>query len=237
MANSWDLSIDGTLYVVTIERTPNGKDSVRVNGRIAAKPIDQAEEEQTFSVGGQPYIVRRIGKESFEILEDDWATAPQRAKSTADAALTHASDSPLPMAKQAATTLPLIGWGAVVAMLGLVLLYAARGKSYERVASDRVLEVLENMKSGRNVEMQFAVTIWTKNKRRLDLQEMSWGSDHFDRWRQEKGLYQKAFTKFEIISSEMVKGQSIPTAIVTFKIEGDLYKVRVPKDLPISWEN
>jgi len=57
---------------------------------------------------------------------------------------------------------------------------------------------------------------------------------HRDRWCQKKDLYRKV-GEFETLDAEIVEGEATPTAIVHFKLEGNEYRVRVPKDLPISW--
>ena len=64
---------------------------------------------------------------------------------------------------------------------------------------------------------------------------MNIGSDGFDRWRQKKDLYRQ-IGEYSVIDSKVVEGEKVPTAIVRFTIEGKEYRVRVPKDLPISWD-
>ena len=231
---SWDLFVNGQDYNVSVERMPNGKDAIRVNGRIAAKPMESGEAECAVSVGGIPYTVRRHGEE-FEVFEDPLAKAADRNRSTANAVLAHSPDSPLPMLKSSILKMPAIGWGVVV-VLAAVMIFYAMGPGYEKLAAQRVDQILHDMPSGKSTEMQFSVGLWAKNKRVLDSQEMSWASDHFDRWRQEKDLYNHPFSKYAIVKSELVKEEKVPTAIVTFTIDDKEYKVRVPKDLPISWE-
>jgi len=83
--------------------------------------------------------------------------------------------------------------------------------------------------------MQFSVTLWAKNTRVLEQNEMNIAMDHFDKWRQAKGIYGKAFSSYKIVKSEIVKEEKNPTAIVTFTLEDKEYKVRVPKDEEITW--
>lgn len=237
MLATWDLFVDGTLYTVSVERMPNGKDSIRVNGRIAAQPMGSDDQERELSVGGTPHIVRRAGTDGFQIAVDERADVKRRTQATAKAVLAHAADSPLPMVKsQAPGWLPVAGWAAVVAIVAIVLVYAT-GPSYKKQAATRMQQVLHEMQSGKDAEMQFAVCLWAMNVRVLDLQSMSVASDHFDKWRQAKNLYGRAFTRYKIVSSEEVKDQKVPTAIVTFTIEDEQYKVRVPERREISWEN
>ena len=237
MLGSWNISVDGREHFVFVERGENAKDIVRINGRVAAKPLGPDESERGISVGGVPYILRRTGASSYDLIQDEWASATERSRDTAYAAMAHADETPLPMARSAAARLiPLLGWGAIVAVVAIMMVYAT-GDDYAGLAGTRVKQILGEMQSGEHMKMQFAVTLWAKNRRTLDSQEMSWASDHFDQWRMEKGLYNKAFAKWEVLDSEEVEGADKPTAIVTFKIDDQQYKVRVPKDLPISWEN
>ena len=233
---SWDLFINGADYSVSVERMPNGKDAIRVNGRIAAKPMEPGDAESALSVGGKPYIIRRRGADEFDVIEDKSGMAAERSRSTARAVLAHAGEAPLPMVRKSALKTPAIGWGVAVVMVGILVVYAM-GPGYAKLAASRVDQILHDMMSGRDTEMQFSVTRWAKNKRVLDASEMSWASDHFDKWRHEKDLYGKPFSRYAIVKSELLKEEKTPTAIVTFTIEEKEYKVRVPKDLPISWEN
>ena len=234
MLATWDLFVNGHDYSVTIERLPNGRDAVRINGRIAAKPLDSGDAECCVSVGGVPYTIHRRGKDDFEIVEDPLAQAVQRTRTTAKNVLAHSADSPLPFLKSSVLRGPAIGWALVVVVAGL-LLFWAKGPSYEKLAGERVDKILHDMKSGNDVEMQFSVTLWAKNKRVLEQTEMNIAMNHFDKWRQAKGLYGKPFSTYKIEKSELVKDEKNPTAIVTFTIEGTEYKVRVPKDDEISW--
>ena len=234
MLATWDLFVNGHDYSVTVERLPNGRDAVRINGRIATKPLDPADAECCVSVGGIPYTIHRRGKDDFEIVEDPLAQAVQRTRTTAKHVLAHSADSPLPFLKSSMLRAPAIGWAVVVLVAGL-LLFWAKGPSYEKLAGERVDKILHDMMSGKDVEMQFSVTLWAKNKRVLEQTEMNIAMNHFDKWRQAKGLYGKPFSTYKIVKSELVKDEKNPTAIVTFTIEGTEYKVRVPKDDEISW--
>jgi len=122
-----------------------------------------------------------------------------------------------------------------VVIVAGILIFWAKGPSYEKLASERVDKVLHDMMPGKEIEMQFSVTLWAKNKRVLEQTEMNIAMNHFDRWRQAKGIYGKPFSSYKIVSSELVKEEKNPTAIVTFTIEDKEYKVRVPKDDEISW--
>jgi len=231
---TWDLFVNGHDYSVSVERLPNGRDAIRINGRIAAKPMDPGDAECCVSVGGIPYTIKRRGKDEFAIEEDPLAQAQVRTQATAKALLAHSSDSPLPFLKSSLLRGPVIAWSLVVIVAG-ILIFWAKGPSYEKLASERVDKVLHDMMPGKEMEMQFSVTLWAKNKRVLEQTEMNIAMNHFDRWRQAKGIYGKPFSSYKIVSSELVKEEKNPTAIVTFTIEDKEYKVRVPKDDEISW--
>ena len=72
---TWDLFVNGHDYSVSVERLPNGRDAIRINGRIAAKPMDPGDAECCVSVGGIPYTIKRRGKDEFAIEEDPLAQA------------------------------------------------------------------------------------------------------------------------------------------------------------------
>jgi hypothetical protein len=236
MPGSWNIDVDGREHFVSVERGENNKDIIRINGRVAAKPLGAEERERGISVGGVPYTLTRKG-DGFELVQDPWAVAPERNRAVAAAVLAHSEDTPLSWLRSVAKEkLPLLGWISIVAFVAIILVYAT-GDNYEELAGKRVDEVLREMRTADHLRMQFAVTVWAKNRRALDSQEMSWASDHFDKWQKEKGLYKKAFTDFEVLESKVLEDSPKPTAIVTFRIEKEQYRVRVPKDAPITWEN
>ncbi len=128
-------------------------------------------------------------------------------------------------------------WGVIaIAILGI--LWWAVGPSYEDQAAARVEQMLEVMRQGTGIEQQDAVGLWAKNNPKLmDRDELDWASNHYDKFRQEKDLY-RSFTGFRIVDSEMVEGEKVRTAIVSFEVEGQgSYRVRVPERLPMSWED
>jgi hypothetical protein len=231
---TWDLFVNGHDYSVTVERLPNGKDAIRVNGRIAAKPMDPAEAECPITVGGVPHMITRRGKDSFEIEEDPLAQAMARNRDTANTVLAQSGQTAVRVRKSSPLTAPMVGWAVVVIVAGL-LIFWAKGPGYDKIAADRVDKILRDMQSGRETEMQFSVTLWAKNKKVLEQTEMNIAMNHFDRWRQEKGIYGKPFSSYKIVKSEIVKDETNPTAVVTFTIEDTEYKVKVPKDAEISW--
>src|SRR5688572_12925254 len=95
MPASWNINVDGREHFVSIERGENEKDVIRVNGRVAAKPLMAAESERGISVGGVPYTIRRTGPDAFDLVQDEWSAAAERSRDTASAVLAHAGETPL----------------------------------------------------------------------------------------------------------------------------------------------
>jgi hypothetical protein len=241
--DTWSLEVDGQDYAVSVERAENGKDVVRINGRIATKPIGAEEKDRSVSVGGLPYILVRRSADQYDLqpvaataaVKSPAAMAQQiRERDNALGALGVLAKSNAPVALPGDPffkRLPIMGWIAIAGLIA-VMLYVATGPGYTEIAVARVNRVLSEMHEMKG--SQFAVTYWYKNKKILGNTEMSIASDTFDRWSRQKGFYRKV-GEFQILDAEVVKGESTPTAIVHFKLEGNEYRVKVPKDLPITW--
>lgn len=239
----WDVAVDGQDYAVSVDRAENGKDVVRINGRVATKPIGPEEKNRSINIGAHPYTLSRLGADKYDLQSSEAAAAKSplalarevRERDEAIDALSVLAGSDAPVALQKDSffsRLPVFGWVAIVAAVG-VMMYMLTGPSYEKIALARVERVLSEMHSEKT--SQFAVTFWFKNKRMLDNTEMSIASDSFDKWRQQKNLYRQV-GDYRVIDSKLVKDEKVPTAIVRFELEGKEYRVRVPKDLPIQWE-
>src|SRR3954469_20935265 len=67
----WHVEVEGQVYDVTVWRGENGKDVVRVNGRVAAKPIAPDESERAVDVSGRMYTLRRQGADKFDLQGGD----------------------------------------------------------------------------------------------------------------------------------------------------------------------
>jgi hypothetical protein len=229
----WDVEVSGQDYAVSIERADNGKDVIRINGRVAAKPMGADEAARSISVGGWPYTLKRVNANQYELEVDELPVEAARARTmdTANQVLAH-SDAPVPFQKsQLWEYLPKLAYLGIV--LGVVgLLYMAKGPNYDKVAMQRVKRVFSEMHDMK--DSPFAVTFWFKNKKVLDQTEMSIASDRFTKWTQAKDMYRK-IGDFEVLDSAEVKDASIPTAIVHVKVEGNTYTLKVPKDLPLEW--
>jgi hypothetical protein len=229
----WDVEVNGQNYVVSIERTDNGKDMVRINGRVAAKPIGSDEDLRSVTVGGWPYTLKRVNPNQFELEVDELPLEAARARTmeTANQVLAH-SDAPLPFTKSAIwDLLPKLGYVAIVlAVAGM--LYLAKGPGYDKIALQRVNRVFSEMHDMKG--SPFAVTFWFKNKKMLDQTEMSIASDRFTKWSMAKGMYRQ-IGDFKVIDAAEVKDASNPTAIVHVEVEGTTYTLKVPKDEPLEW--
>ena len=129
----------------------------------------------------------------------------------------------------------------VVAILVFAVMMIAVVKiafpSYESVAEKRTANILNGMQdgTGTSAKVETAMCMWAAGAYRLsDQSRLSWASDHFDQWRHAKKLYRK-IGDYKIEKVELVPDAPEETAIVTVKIEGDEYKMRVPKDHAVSW--
>jgi hypothetical protein len=241
----WNVDVDGRDYFVSVDRAENGKDVVRIDGRVAAKPIGPEEKDRAITIGGCPYALKRLGADKYDLELGEASAAPTksplalakeiRERDEAIDAMSVLAGSKAPVALQKDSffkRLPSVGWLVIVAAVGLMM-YMLMPPSYDKIAKERVNRVLSEMHAEKT--SQFAVTFWFKNKKILDNTEMSIASDAFDKWRQKKDLYRQV-GDFSVIDSKVVEGEKVPTAIVRFMLEGKEYRVRVPKDLPISWD-
>lgn len=62
-ANRWELDVDGSPYNVVLERdAENAKTIIRVNGRIAARPMSDDDTVRDFMVGSTKYQIRKSGR-------------------------------------------------------------------------------------------------------------------------------------------------------------------------------
>ena len=212
-------------HVVTAERGESGKFIVRIDGRVAAKPMGEGDDRRDLIVGGVPYTLMRAG-ETFDLVRGRSADA--------ETVLAH-SDTPLALehARSFVQHLPIfIYLFLVVAVVGMVW-YAAR----DRTADDskaRVERLLREMAAGTDASTEIAVRVWARNGKSLDGQELAWAARTFPQWRKAKEV-PPWFNDYKVTGVEVLKGEHTPTAIVTFTVNGKDYKARVPKDLPISW--
>lgn len=112
------------------------------------------------------------------------------------------------------------------------------GASAEENARLRVTAILEGMKKGGggvNVEIQTSICQWYSGKIVIhDRDVLTKASDLFTVWVREKGLDRK-IADYEIVEVTVVEGARPPTCLVTVKIEGQTFRMKVPEKEPVSW--
>src|SRR5437588_1604273 len=178
----WNVDVDGQDYAVTVDRGENGKDVVRINGRVAAKPMGAEENDRSINIGGSPYVLQRLSADKYDLhpgeasmtVKSPLALAREiRERDEAIDAMSVLAGSNAPVALQRDSffkRLPIFGWVFIVAAVGLMM-YVLTGPSYDKIARERVIRVLSEMHAEKS--SQFAVTFWFKNKKILDNSEMS----------------------------------------------------------------
>lgn len=241
---SWSVDSEGQLYEITVTRAENGKDVVRVNGRVAAKPMTAAETEIELLVGNQTIVLYRQGPDKFRLQEGVFSAATKSpavlarelaARDDKLNAMTVLAEGNAPLVMTADPffkRLPILGWVAIIALIAGMMFYVAKGKNYQEVATERVTRLLTEMRESKGSAV--AIKLWYNNKRNVEMSELARASDNFDRWRQQKDLYRQIGV-FSIIDCQVVEGTTVPTAYVRFTVSGIQYRVKVPKDQTISW--
>ena len=92
-ATTWSVDVDGARHTISIERDAQTRRSmIRVDGRMAAKPMADEEEEREVAVGSMRYVVRRTGENQFELdVPPEMFLNRAAAKSRPGAAAEHSS--------------------------------------------------------------------------------------------------------------------------------------------------
>ncbi|HEY3051824.1 MAG TPA: hypothetical protein VGK04_00360 [Thermoanaerobaculia bacterium] len=67
MKKKWNLSVKGKRREVVVDGSASGENVIRVDGRLAARPLDADETQRAFIVDGVAYSLRRSGAEDFEL--------------------------------------------------------------------------------------------------------------------------------------------------------------------------
>ena len=231
----WTIKVEDQDHNVTLTPTPNGKMIVRVDGRTVAKPISPEESERIVPVGNALYVVTRDEDGEFFLFQHE-VLRPAPSGGPAARLPHRIAEMPLNLKSSSPIRPVAVAWLVIVVLAGLTLFYAV-GPNYEKQAVGRVEQILGDMAQGTGAEVQFAVGLWFRNVKTLsDRDELSWASDHFDRWRMEKNLY-RTFGSWRVIDSELVEDSVVPTARVTVEIEGARYAMLVPERDEITWTN
>ncbi len=68
MNNKWRLSVKGRGHEVVVDGSTPGEDVIRVDGRVAARPLDPDETQRAFYVDGVAYSLLRDGSRGFELV-------------------------------------------------------------------------------------------------------------------------------------------------------------------------
>ncbi|HEX6178838.1 MAG TPA: hypothetical protein VF057_10805 [Thermoanaerobaculia bacterium] len=231
MTNQWSVTVNGRERQITIDQAETGKDVIRVDGRTVARPLTAAEQERVFAIDGYRYSLRReAGGFAVEQVPEPHSDLPHANP----AVLTGNPDAFGIVPDRKFAALLRYWWVAVVIGVG-VMIYIMVPR-YEKDAAFRVETMLADLKDGADSESSLATTIWARNVRGMDSGELSAANNQFTKWRRERDFfYDKGFTSYKVVESKVVDGAEVPTAIVTFEIDGDQYSVVVPERRPIAW--
>jgi len=67
-AEKWDVEVGGVKHRVVVETdATTQRTSIRVDGRMAGRPLAATEEDRQFLVGPQPYLLRRMPDGTFDL--------------------------------------------------------------------------------------------------------------------------------------------------------------------------
>jgi hypothetical protein len=226
MAKSWNVTVAGRDRRITVEPTETGKDVIRVDGRTASRPLTPEEQERVFDVDGHRFAVHRApdGFTIDQIPEPAGHSAPVRP---------HAATPPVALPDFRLAQLTRFWWVGIIAAVALLMYFAF--PSYADDASKRVEAILLDLKDGPSAESAVSTGVWARNVRSMDANELSGANNLFTRWRNEKDFnFPKGFSQYRIVDADEVEGE-VPTAVVTFEVEGTTYRVLVPERRPISW--
>jgi hypothetical protein len=172
---AWSVDSEGQLYEISVTRAENGKDVLRVNGRVAAKPITPDETEIQLVVGGRAFVLYRQGPDKFDLQEGVFSTAARRPAALAREianrddtlnAMTVLAEGNAPLVMSADPffkRLPMLGWVAIAAVIAGMLFYIAAGPSYQKVATSASAAILTEMHDSKGASL--AVKLWYNNKR------------------------------------------------------------------------
>ena len=133
-ARNWIVEVDGVKHAIVVDVDPQSRRAtIRVDGRIAAKPMGAEESERELPVGSAHYVVRRQENDAFDldIPPEVFLNRSAAAKTPGARRPTMGGHAPKPESKS--TVKRVIG-GVFLALVVLGLLrYGVRGYQYTRV--------------------------------------------------------------------------------------------------------
>ena len=122
---SWTVNVDGRKQSISVDVDPQTKRAmIRVNGRVAAKPMAADDSERTVPVGSMQYIVRRGENDRFDL-----DVAPEAFLNR----LTTEKEIPAEKHGGGSFVLWAIGAVVVVVLVGGMLRYGRQGLEYMKV--------------------------------------------------------------------------------------------------------
>lgn len=135
-----------------------------------------------------------------------------------------------------------LGFIIVIAILAAVVYSGAGGKivnkvtgsSYADGAERRTKAILKDMSGGRNAETHLGATLWSRNVVAMDQGELDKAHKAFLAFRRAR-TFNGPFSNYKVLSAEVVEGESVPTAMVTFEVDGKTHKWLVPEKSEIRW--
>ena len=108
------------------------------------------------------------------------------------------------------------------------------GSSYADAASRRSNAILKDMSGGPSQESHLATTLWARNVTTMDQGELDAANRAFMAFCRSRNL-EGPFKTYRIVSSEVVEGEAVKTALVTFEVNGKTHKWLVPEKAQIRW--
>lgn len=129
-SQSWNVDFDGPSRRITAEvDLQSGRVAIRVDGRMAARPMAPEEDERAFTIGSVTYVIRRKGDE----LDLDIAPAHMQAPPSPNrATTTHASRTPAAKKREVPVFRIIAGIVLTIA-IGAAVRWGARYVTYMNV--------------------------------------------------------------------------------------------------------
>ena len=136
----------------------------------------------------------------------------------------------------------LLGFVIVIVIVAVVVWSGAGGKIVDKVAgssyaddaSRRTTAILKDMSGGSRTETHLASTLWARNVVAMDQGELDSANRAFMDFRRSRS-FNGPFRTYSIVSAEMVEGETVKTARVTFEVDGKTHEWLVPEKAPIRW--